>query len=408
MRILQINSVCKRGSTGKIAYDLYTTLRRQGHNAAICYGRGPVVDEPDIFRFSGKFEVCFHALMTRLTGLTGCFSPFATRRLLRFIEAYNPDVVHIHELHAYFVNIAPVMNYLKKHNIKTVWTFHCEFMYTGKCGNAHDCQHWKQGCGKCPDKKGYVASWLFDFTARMFRQKKQLFDGFDNLIITPVSSWLMGRAKQSPILSGKHFRVVHNGIDLDVFYPRSTQSLREKHGLTDEKILVHVTPDFSNPRKGGRYVLDLARRLANENVKVVIIGISKPIEDCPANVIAINRTENQQQLAEYYSMGDVLVITSEMENLPTVCLEALCCGTPAVGFDTGGTRETAPAPYGHFVPFGDMQALEQAVRGVLSGELPLADSGACAEYGREHYDKRVMTGNYLTLYLKIYEDNPWR
>jgi len=398
MKILLLNVTCKKGSTGKITYDLYESLWASGHEAAVCYGRGPLVNEPYIFRFSSKLEVYVHALLTRITGITGCFSPIATSRLLRIIDAFKPDIVHIHELHAYFVNIASVMNYLKKYNIKTVWTFHCEFMYTGKCGYAYDCGNWLQGCGECPYLKRYPATLFFDFTPKMLRQKKQLFNGFDNLLIAPVSEWLMNRANQSPLLSGKRFHVVHNGIDLSIFHPRNNKSLRCKHGLTDEKILVHVTPDFDDSRKGGGYILDLARRLGGENAKIIIIGTSKPIGNCHSNIIAIGRTENQLQLAEYYSLGDVFLITSEMENLPTVCLESLCCGTPVIGFDVGGTRETAPPPHGAFVPFGDMDALEKAVRGVLSGEMPLAAQEECAKFGREHYDKNTMMERYLLLY----------
>lgn len=401
MKILLIDVNCKKGSTGKILYDLYANLRANGHEAAICYGRGPLVDEPDILRFSSVSEVYLHALLTRITGLEGYFSPVATRRLLKFMDDFKPDVVHIHELHTYFVNLAPVMEYLKKNKIKTVWTFHCETMYTGKCGYSYDCERWKQGCGKCPGIRGFPKTLFFDYTAKMLKRKKRLFDGFDDLLIAPVSWWLMNRARQSPFLSNKRFQVVHNGIDLDVFHPRETKMLRDVHRLTDEKIIVHVTPDFDDPRKGGRFVIDLARRLTSENVKIIIIGVTNPIKNCPENVIAVNRTQNQQQLAEYYSLGDVFLMASEMENFPTVCLEAICCGTPVIGVDRGGTHETAPSPYGLFVPYRDMELLEQTVRELFAGRIQLATSEQCAQYGREHYDKNLMAANYLKIYAEM-------
>jgi glycosyltransferase involved in cell wall biosynthesis len=186
-----------------------------------------------------------------------------------------------------------------------------------------------------------------------------------------------------------------------VFRPRETDNLREKHNIKDEKIIVHVTPNFEDPCKGGRFVLDLARRLKDENAKIIVVGVKKPIENCPENLIAINRTENQARLAEYYSLGDVFLITSEMECLPTVCLEALCCGTPVLGFEAGGTSETAPAPYGVFVPHGDMEELEKAARDILSGETALAAQAECAEFGRRQYGKSGMTQRYLEIYNAI-------
>ena len=238
MKVLLIDVNCKHSSTGKIVYDLYAALNRQGHTAAVCYGRGPLVKEPDIFKFGLDAETWLHALLTRITGLTGYFSPISTMRLLRFIKRFQPDVVHIHELHAYFVNIGPVMRYLKAHNIKTVWTFHCEFMYTGKCGHANDCEKWKTQCGPCPQLHEYPKSLFFDFTKKMFEDKKKWFTGFDNLTIVTPSQWLANRVKQS-FLKVKNIQVIRNGVDTaNIFYPRDYASIKVKHNLTDEKIVL--------------------------------------------------------------------------------------------------------------------------------------------------------------------------
>ena len=151
MRILFINVNYKNGSTGKIVYDLYFRSREEGHEAAVCYGRGALIKDPDVYKFGLDWETNLHALLTRVTGLTGIWSFFSTRRLLRFIDAYKPDVVNMHEMYSYFVNTKPVFDYLAKHNIPVVYTFHCEDAYTGKCGYAYECERWKNGCGKTDD-----------------------------------------------------------------------------------------------------------------------------------------------------------------------------------------------------------------------------------------------------------------
>ena len=197
MRILYINSVCRRGSTGKIVYDLYTQSRADGHAAAICYGRGDRIEEEKICKFGLDWETYLHALLTRLTGWTGCFSFFSTRRLLRFIREFQPDVVHIHELHAYFVNLKPLLRYLAEQHIPVVQTLHCEFTYTGKCGHAYECTRWQADCGKCPHLRDYPKTLWFDHTATMLRQKKELFGALKHLTIAAPVAWLADRARDS-------------------------------------------------------------------------------------------------------------------------------------------------------------------------------------------------------------------
>ena len=152
-RVLLIDVNCKNSSTGKIVYDLYQNLRADGREAAICYGRGPLVEGDNIFKFGIDTETKIHAGLARLTGYNGCFSPKSTKRLIEYIDQFNPDLIHIHELHAYFVNIKPLIEHIKKKGIPVVWTFHCEYMYTGKCGYAYECSNFQQSCGNCPAVK---------------------------------------------------------------------------------------------------------------------------------------------------------------------------------------------------------------------------------------------------------------
>lgn len=388
MRVLLIDVNCKSSSTGKIVYDLYSYLREQGHEAAICYGRGKLIEEPDIYRFSPQWEVYAHAALTRITGLTGCFSPIATWRLIEFIKKYKPDVIHIHELHAYFVNLKPLINYIKKSGIKTVWTFHCEYMYTGKCGVSIDCERWKVGCGNCPYLDEYVATRWFDFTHKMWKEKKKMFEGWKNLTIITPSQWLANRVNLS-FLKGVSVHVVHNGVNTKVFHPREFEHLKMKHGLKDEKIVLAVAPDIMYERKGGHWVLKLAEMMADHNdIRFIMIGF-KPEEiemmKFPPNVIPLARTENQIELAEYYSMADIFVICSMIENYPTTCIEAIACGTPVCGFAVGGTAETFPLCPENFVREGDIDSLARVVQKNLNSDRTkvyskYSDDDMCYKY----------------------------
>lgn len=270
-RVLLIDVNCKNSSTGKIVYDLYSSLRSDGRRAMVCYGRGDLIEEEDIYKFGLDWETSIHAGLARITGYNGCFSAISTRRLIKKIVEFQPDLIHIHELHAYFVNIRPLLEYIKKENIQLIWTFHCEYMYTGKCGHAYDCLRFQEGCGNCPAVKEYPKSLLFDKTSQMLEMKKEILKDFEFTIVTP-SQWLADRVKMS-FLKGKRIKVIHNGIDTSVFHPVDPGNLRNELKIPyDYKIVLALAPDIMSEAKGGRWILKLADMMKNEKVFFILVG----------------------------------------------------------------------------------------------------------------------------------------
>lgn len=357
MRVLLIDVNCKCSSTGQIVYNLYSYLNSHGDEAAVCYGRGKKIAERNIYKFGLDWETYLHALLTRVTGFTGCFSYFSTKRLLRFIKNFNPDVVHIHELHAYFVNIKPLLRYLARNNIKVVHTLHCEFSYTGKCGHSVECEKWKVGCGKCPHIHNYVRAELFDHTKYMFRQKKELFSEINNLIITAPSKWLYDRVGESFFKNRSRY-VVHNGVDTDIFRPVDVSQLREKFKIREgERVVLALAPNLMTKEKGGPEVKRLAKKLRNENIRFVFVGVDGAKEQIEDNTIICGRIYDKELLSQFYSLADAFVICSERENYPTTCLEAQACGTPIYGYSAGGIMETYLQREKHFVEYGNINAL---------------------------------------------------
>ncbi len=398
MWILYINVICKHGSTGKIAYDLYTQCKDDGHEAVVCYGRGPKLKEPDVYKFGLDWETNVHALLTRLTGVNGCWSFFSTRRLLKFLDAFKPDVVHLHEPHAYFVNLQPLYDYFAKRNIPLVYTFHCEYAYTGKCGYAYDCEQWKTGCGNCPQVREYPASFFFDFTKQMFRRKQTQWENLKKVVITTPSGWLADRVRCS-FLKDRDIRVVYNGVDTkNVFYRRDTKALREEHGLTDEKIVLTVAPKLMGERKGGRWVVQLARQMKDENIKFIMVGIEDMSQKFPDNVIPIARTANQHKLAEYYSMADCFVICSDKETFSMTCAESLCCGTPIAGFCSGAPETVFLQPHAVFGTYGDLDELEKNVKLQLSTAF---DREKLAKEMQQLYSRDSMYENFMKIYKEL-------
>lgn len=395
MRVLLIDVNCKTGSTGKIVYDLYTQLNDNGDEAAVCYGRGKKIKEKNIFKFGIDLETYFHAFMTRLTGYTGCFSFFSTQRLIRYIKKFKPDVVHIHELHAYFVNVVKLLNFLKKQNIKVIHTLHCNFSYTGKCGYHLECDKWKEECGKCPRLKEYVSTSFFDHTKKMFLAKKKAFAGFNNLTIVCPSKWLASYAELS-FLKQYPIKVVPNGINTEIFYYKDSSELRKKLDIADdEKIVLAVAPDLMSTIKGGEWVIKLASMMESERVKFIMVGVDNREFQHPSNVIVFNRTSNQDELASFYSLANLFLICSQKENFPTTCLEAQCCGTPVCGFDVGGTKETSIFENNRFVNYGDLDALKESVTKMLNETV---NKKALSDRAIGIYSNSVMLENYSKLY----------
>lgn len=395
MKVLLIDVNCKSGSTGKIVYDLYTQLTANGDEAAICYGRGKKIKENNIYKFGLDWETYLHAFLTRLTGYTGCFSYFSTKRLIRYIKTFKPDVVHIHELHAYFINVVQLLSFLKKQNIKVVHTLHCSFSYTGKCGYHFDCQKWKTGCGKCPRIKEYVSTLCFDHTKHMLLKKKRAFGGFKDMTIVCPSKWLANSVKES-FLNNYRIETIPNGINTDVFHYNDAEKLRKKLSISDDKkVVLAVAPHIMSPIKGGASVMKLAKMMIEENVTFIMVGADDCSIEHPSNVILLGKTNDQNELAEYYSMADVFTICSEKENFPTTCLEAQCCGTPICGFDVGGTKETSVFDFNAFVKFGDLDSLRKAILAVIMNN---ADKETNSRRAISVFSSKTMFDNYYRCY----------
>ncbi len=400
MKILQINNVYKAGSTGKIISDINSELNERSFSTVICYGRGEKTSDEHVYRIVGDFYGKIQALISRITGVMygGCF--FSTSKLISIIKKEKPDIVHLHCINGHFVNIYKLISWLKNNNIKTVLSLHAEFMHTANCGYALECEKWKNGCGKCPRLKEETKTWFFDSTAYSWQKMKQAFDGFnDNLVVTSVSSWLMERAKQSPILADKKHFVVLNGLDTSVFHMYNSINLKEKMGISPEcKVIFHATPEFNlspNHIKGGYYVIKLAETLLNKNIKIVVAGNYDASYNYPTNMIMLGSIKDQQRLAEYYSMADVTILTSKKETFSMVTAESLCCGTPVVGFKSGAPEQIAIPDYSEFVEYSDVKALGDSVLRMLNKPI---DSNLVSSNSIDRYSKETMVNNYINVY----------
>lgn len=400
MKILQINCVYKKGSTGKIVEDIHNTLLEKGIESVVCYGRGTKIKEPYIYKTSFEFLGKINNLKSRFTGIQYNGSIISTNRLIRIIKDEKPDIVHLQCINGFFVNIFRLIEFLKNNKIKTVLTLHAEFIHTANCGHAFDCEKWKTGCGDCPDLEGATKSFFIDNTHKSWQKMKMAFDGFDNLVVVSVSPWLESRAKQSPILSNKIHTTVLNGIETEeVFNPREYDYLKKKYNINNEKIIIHVTANFSSEIKGGKYIIQLAKRLKTENIKIIVIGNTDKSLSLPENIIDIGRVENQIELATYYSMADLCILTSKKETFSMPCAESLSCGTPVIGFKAGAPEQISLEEYSEFVEYGNVDELENCVKKWIKKEdLNIKHLISLAS---QTYSKENMSQRYMEIYNKL-------
>jgi glycosyltransferase involved in cell wall biosynthesis len=288
-KILFIDVNYNQGSTGKIVHDLKNWFDKNGHQTLAIFGRGKQKTNHSVIRVSKKITTYFHAFFTRIFGFVGQGNFISTFKTIRIIKKFKPDYINIHQLHGYYIHIYLLLRFLKKYKYKTFITCHDYFYITGKCGYNSTCFKWKSICERCPQKKSYPKSLFFDRTKSEFLEKKVIYENFDNLVFLPVSEWLAKSYRLSPLLSSKKILPIHNGLDTNIFkrYPNSN-IFEKKHDIKNRKIVLYVTSNFNGEMKGGKYFIEIANKLLNENILFVIVGNLSNSDIFPKNVSQID------------------------------------------------------------------------------------------------------------------------
>ena len=417
MIVLQINQTYKHGgSTGRIAYDLLLTQKKEGIDGFVIYGYsdGESSDAYSLCLQRNILRRRINILRTRLFDAHGFYNEYETDVLIRKVEELKPDIIHLHNIHNHYVHVGRLFDYIKKHNIPVVWTLHDCWPFTGHCAyfDYADCNKWKTMCHDCPSLKDYPPTWFFDRTSRNYKDKNESFCGVKNLTLVTPSKWLAELTRES-FLSEYPVVTINNGVDINIFRP-TNDNVKERLGISGKKMLLAMATTFDR-RKGTQYLRQLPKMLSDDEV-LVLVGLAKEqLEkfNMP-RCIGIGRTNSVEELAAYYSAADVFINPTLEDNFPTTNIEALACGTPVVTFKTGGSVESVLdgesvvcenniiySSVGMVVPKGDMQAMLTAVRKItVKGKS--AYSCACRRKAEEYYDKNNQYMKYVELYNEVY------
>lgn len=405
-KLLQINPVLRvNTSTGRIMQEIGELAMQHGWESYIAYSYGRDGIKPcksHLVPVGNRWSVVWHGIVTRLFDRHGLSSDEATRRFIRQIEELNPDIIHIHNIHGYFLNYKILFEFLSRYGKPVIWTVHDCWLYTGHCYyySYIGCNKWQIGCRHCPQKKEFPTSWLLDRSERNFLDKKAAFTSMpkERLTIVPVSEWIRGEMEHS-FLKGYDMRVIHNGINLEVFNIYGTEEVKNKYELGGKHILLGVASIWSR-EKGLDDFIELSAML-NEDETLVLVGVDAVIQKrLPQNIVGIRRTENIRQLAELYSAADVFVNLTWQDNYPTVNLEAIACGTPVVTYRTGGSIEAVTEHTGFVVEQGDVKGILEAVR-KIEKEGKISYQQPCRDYALAHFNKEERYADYLRLYDEL-------
>jgi len=397
MKIVAINSL-PYGSTGNIMLGiLHKAEETLDADVKAYYGAWKnVPDSNDLIciKFGNKYENLISALLSRITGYHNVWSYFGTKKLIGDIKKNDPDIIHLHNLHLWNINLPILFQFIKKNHISVVWTLHDCWPFTGQCPHftLAQCNKWKNGCGNCGHLHEYPAAYV-DKTRQMWKLKKKWFTGIKDLIVVTPSMWLADLVNDS-FLREYPRKVIHNGIDLSIFKPTVSQ-FKFKYDIEEKYIILGVSFGWGM-KKGLDVFIQLAERLDNI-FQIVLVGTDSEVDrQLPLNIISIHRTHNQEELAKIYSAADILVNPTREDNYPTVNMESIACGTPVITFNTGGSPETFDCNCGCVVDCNDIDALLRQIH--FTYKFKPYSKEACLEYAKEHYDKNQCFGEYIELF----------
>lgn len=400
MKILQINIFYGEGSTGRIVEDIHHGLLRDGDESYVVYGCGKPTTEMNVQKMTSAFWGVWYARLARLTGLRYNCAYLETERLKKHIEAIHPDVVHLHCLNNSYVNPYRLLKWLGKKNYKVLVTHHADVTITANCDHAFECNLWQTGCRRnCPALRRQLRYILGCNSRTSWKEMRRAFSKVNRLWATGVSEWMSERVKKSPFFAGRECRTILNGTDTENFtYIANTEGLRQGLKInSNEKVILHVTPNFNAEIKGGRYVVELAKRMPQVKFIVVGDGGKLPANQALKNVAFIPHTNSRREMARYYSMADITLLPSKRESFSMVTAESLSCGTPVVGFLAGAPETIAIPEYSQFVEYGNTDALQQAAEEWLAKKVNKIDLSRQA-------GEKYATQNMYQGYRRYYED----
>lgn len=406
-KLLQISIEVNSGSVGRIAEHIGQQAIQSGWESYITYARNNQPSKSKTISIGNKFDVYWHGIMTRITDRHGFYSSYATKKLIEQIKEIKPDIILLHHLHGYFINIKLLFEFLRKADIPIVWTFHDCWSFTGHCTHFDfvGCDKWKTQCYSCPQTRDYPSSLVFDNSRNNFTIKKELFNSVKNMTIVSVSYWLGSLVKES-FLSKYSTKVIQHGIDLNTFNITVFDDIHSKYKLKNKFIILGVASVWP-VTKGLADFIKLSQLIKNDEI-IILVGLSeKQIKKLPKNIIGIARTESVEELAKLYSMADVYFNASVEETFGLTTVESFACGTPVVVYNKTAIPEVVDDEVGWVVEPGDFNTVLEIISSMQSESKNIKEERKikCRKKAEKHYNREDRFKEYINLFNKLIDGN---
>lgn len=390
MKVLQINTVYGIGSTGRIVKDLFKKQLQSGIEGYVVAGRADKCEESGVYILQSSIMYKLKAFICKTFGIDGFFNLYESLKAIRLIKRINPDIIHLHNLHGYYLNVGILFHYIKRRNIPVIWTVHDCWPITGRCSyfDYIGCNKWKEECCKCQQKNKYPGTKTFDFSQIMHKRKKNIYGNYKNIIFVTPSNWLASILKQS-FVSDSKIKVIHNGIDLERF---RTLQPNEKSGFD----ILMVCNGYEK-RKNVEIMVEASKRF-NDTERLIVLGVDKQdIREDTGKITFLDRTNSVDELVMLYNSADVLVNPTLEDNFPTVNIEALACGTPVIANLTGGNAESINEKTGIMVCSNTSEGYLNAIR-TIEGWDQSATREECRKHAVNSFDSEKKYSEYISLY----------
>lgn len=402
MKILQINAVYNKSSTGRTAWEMQEVLLEKGYDCRIA---ATDVDKTDchLYQIGNQADRKLHALFSRISGLQGYYSHRPTKKLLQYIDEYRPDIVLLRNLHGNYIHLPWLLQYLAKKDIATVAVLHDCWFYTGKCVHYHysKCDGWQRNCGKCPELKSGNKSWFFDRSGKMIGDKKRLFGQIPRLAFVGVSNWITQEISKSTI--GQNALLcerIYNWIDFDKFYLEDKEGQLNSVVPSNKKVILGVSGEWSEAKRLSHF-LRIAQKLEEDKI-IVLVGTIDPKQMLPSNVICVGKLDSIDALRSYYNRAEVFLNLSGAESFGKVAAEALACGTPVVCYHSTANGEIVGEGCGYVVQENDTDAVLHAINEIICNGKKMY-SAKCVQYARQQFDKHTNIAQYEKIFNRLIE-----
>lgn len=398
MKVLLINSVSGYGSTGTICEEIANTLEREGHECFIAYGQLSSTYKNN-FRVGSKIENHLHNLGSRILGKQGYFTKNGTNKLISFIESYKPDVIHLHNLHGNYLNLPSLFTFLRNFQGKIIYTLHDCWAFTGKCAHytSVKCYKWQTECHACPQIKKYPPSLFLDYSAEMFRDKKEWFTSLPNLQIITVSHWLESQVRQS-FLKDKIIKTIYNWVDVDVYKPIQIENNSIKNEIDTSKFTLLFTSAYWNKNdEKWKSFIQLASNLPEEFQLLLVGNVDKNCK-IPNNVLSIGYVNCKHKMAELYNIANAYIHLSSEDTFGKVIAEALACGTPAIVYNSTACPEVVGKGCGSVVEKGNINQIIESIQNIKSNTKDYYSQN-CISFVKDNFLMQDNINKNISFYL---------